>query len=158
MVLEGKTKTGELDFKMAAAACYMPMMFIHLLAAVVFLAAEPKEHRFVRFHAVQSLLLAAFFIGGSLVALIGGMVVIPLVVMLIGGVAGGALSAVSEDLGALVVTICGLLSFVSYLVGALLSLGLSLAFMPAFLINLVMVVTGKVGRWPVFGGLAERFV
>ena len=62
MVIEGKTQTGQLDFKMAAAACYLPFSFIHLIAAGIFLATEPKEHRFVRFHAIQSLLVFALLL------------------------------------------------------------------------------------------------
>lgn len=157
-VIEGKTKTGAVDFKMAAAACYLPISFLHLIAAGLFLATEPKEHRFVRFHAVQSVLLFAFFMGGSLALVIGGMVVVPLVLMLGGGIVGGALSGVSEDLANVIVLAATALSGLSYLAGAVIGVGLSLGFMPSFLITAVMVMTGKVGRWPIFGGMAERFV
>jgi uncharacterized membrane protein len=157
LVLEGKTKTGALDFKLAAAACYLPVSFIHLVAAGVFLATEPKEHRFVRFHAVQSLILAAIFLGGSIGTILLGMVVFPLILMVVGGVVGAALSSISEDLGGLVILACTALSAVSYLGGAVLGIALSLGFMPSFLVTAGLVMTGKVGRWPVIGGLAERF-
>lgn len=158
MEIEGKTKTGNLDFKLAAAACYLPVSFLHLVAAVVFLAAEPKEHRFVRFHAVQSIVLFAVIVGGSLATVVLGMVVFPLILVVVGIPLSGAASAVSEDLAGLIGAIVGLLSFVSYVGGAVIGIGLSLVFMPAFLGTAVLVMTGKTGRWPVFGGLAERFV
>lgn len=157
-VIEGKTKTGNVDFKMAAAACYLPVSFLHLIAAGLFLVTEPREHRFVRFHAVQSLLLFAFFIGGSLGLVIGGMVLVPVVLMIGGGAIGSALSGVSEDLGGLVILAATVLSGLSYVGGAVIGVGLSLGFLPSFVVTAVMVMTGKVGRWPFFGGLAERFV
>jgi uncharacterized membrane protein len=156
--LEGKTKTGALDFKMAAAACYLPFSFIHLIAAGVFLASEPKEHRFVRFHAVQSLILFAVFFGGSLGSILLGMMLVPGVLMIGGSVVGGVLASVSEDLGGLIIGLCTLLSVASYFLGAIVGVALSLAFMPGYLLTAVMVMTGRVGRWPVLGGLAERFV
>jgi uncharacterized membrane protein len=50
----GKTQVLGLDYNIAGMLCYIPFGFI---AAIIFLATEPKESRFVRFHAIQSLLL-----------------------------------------------------------------------------------------------------
>ncbi|MEQ1570101.1 MAG: hypothetical protein ABMA64_30990 [Myxococcota bacterium] len=155
---KGKTKTGNLEFNVAAGACYLPVSFLHLIAAVVFLASEPREHRFVRFHAVQSLLLFAITVGGSLVLLIGGMMVVPLIVMVLGGVVAGVLGAASQDLADLVMGLSGLVAMVSYFVGALGSIAMSFAFPVSFVIALVMVFTGKEGKFPLIGALASRLV
>lgn len=65
----GKTQTLGLDFNIAGLLCYVPFGFI---PAIIFLNSEPKENRFVRFHSVQSLLLAASAIGLSIVFSIVG--------------------------------------------------------------------------------------
>lgn len=158
MVMEGRTKTGNLEFKLAAGACYLPVSFLHLVAAGVFLATEPKEHRFVRFHAVQSLALFAALFGGSMASILLGMMVVPIVVFGLGSVIGGVLANVSEDLAGVVFGLAGLLSAASYILGAVVGIGLSLGFLPAMGITGLMVVTGKEGRWPVLGGLVDRFV
>lgn len=157
MVNEGKTQTGQLDFKMAAAACYLPVSFIHLIAAGVFLATEPKESRFVRFHAVQSLLVFAVLFGGSMVSILGGMLVLPAIVMVLGSVIGGIVNVISEDLAGLVTLLALGLSMVSYFAGAILGIVLSLGFLPAMGGTMLMVATGAQGRWPLLGRIADRF-
>jgi uncharacterized membrane protein len=52
-----ETKIGGVDANIAAVLCYLPVFAVNLVASCVFLATEPKESRFVRFHAIQSLLL-----------------------------------------------------------------------------------------------------
>jgi uncharacterized membrane protein len=64
----GKTKTLNLDYNIAAMLCYLPLCCIPVVAEIIWLATEPKESRFVRFHALQGLLL---FIAG---AVIGGVI------------------------------------------------------------------------------------
>jgi uncharacterized membrane protein len=68
-VQRGKTQTLGLDFNVAGLLCYVPFGFI---LAIIFLTSEPKEHRFVRFHSFQSLLLAATAIGFSIIFTIVG--------------------------------------------------------------------------------------
>lgn len=53
----GKTQVLGLDNNIAGLLCYVPFGFV---AAIVFLLTETKENKFVRFHAIQSLL----FCGG----------------------------------------------------------------------------------------------
>lgn len=158
MVNEGKTLTGQLDFKMAAAACYLPVSFLHVIAAVVFLATEPREHRFVRFHAVQSLLLFAVLGGGAMISLFGGMLVLPAFIVVFASVLGGVITAASDEVGAVVMSLGGLLAMASYVIGALLGILLSFAFLPSMGGTAVLVMTGSQGRWPVLGRLADRFV
>jgi len=63
----GKTKVLNLDYNVAAMLAYLPVCCASLVASIIWLASEPKENRFVRFHAMQSLILAgvmlaAFFV------------------------------------------------------------------------------------------------
>jgi uncharacterized membrane protein len=67
--LRGKTQVLGLDYNIAGLLCYVPFGFI---PAIVFLATEPKESRFVRFHAIQSLLLIAAMVGLSIALSIVG--------------------------------------------------------------------------------------
>src|SRR5207253_9303060 len=56
--IAGKTKVGDLDYKTAALLCYVPVCLVNLIASIVFLNSEPRESRFVRFHAMQSLIMS----------------------------------------------------------------------------------------------------
>lgn len=55
----GKTQFLGLDFNLAGLLCYVPgcCCLIDLIASVAWLATEPRENRFLRFHALQGLLL-----------------------------------------------------------------------------------------------------
>lgn len=55
--LDGKTQVLNLDYKTAALLCYLPICLINLVASLVFFQSEPKTNRFVRFHAMQSLVM-----------------------------------------------------------------------------------------------------
>ena|ERR1051326_5907700 len=59
-----KTQVLGLDYNIAGLLCYVPFGFI---PAAIFLVTEPKQSRFVRFHAAQSLLLGAAFVGLGIV-------------------------------------------------------------------------------------------
>ena len=59
--VEGKTQVGNFDYKNAAVLCYVPICLINLVASLVFVQSEPKENRFVRFHAMQSLVMTIAF-------------------------------------------------------------------------------------------------
>jgi len=73
--LGGKTQLG-LEPNLGAALCYLANFIccLGLVLAVVFLVTE-KENRFVKFHAVQSLFLAATQIACSIVVAILGLIV-----------------------------------------------------------------------------------
>ncbi|MBI4852322.1 MAG: DUF4870 domain-containing protein [Acidobacteria bacterium] len=68
----GKTQVLNLDYNIAGLLCYVPFGFI---AAIVFLLTESKESKFVRFHAIQSLLFAGGLIALSTVVSIVGMII-----------------------------------------------------------------------------------
>jgi uncharacterized membrane protein len=57
----GKTKVLNLDYNVAGMLSYLPICCINLIFSIIWLASEPKENRILRFHAFQSLLLAALF-------------------------------------------------------------------------------------------------
>ena len=67
---EGKTKTFGMAYNTAALLCYLPtcLCCANLIFSIIWMATEPKENRFVRFHALQGLLLFGvnFVIGLSL--------------------------------------------------------------------------------------------
>lgn len=63
----GKTKVMNLDYNVAAMLCYLVpcLLCADLIFCIIWLATEPKENKFVRFHALQGLLLfgAGFVVG-----------------------------------------------------------------------------------------------
>jgi uncharacterized membrane protein len=62
-----KTKVLNLAYNVAGMLCYLPscLCCINLISAVLWLVTEPKESHFVRFHALQGLMLwgTGFVIG-----------------------------------------------------------------------------------------------
>lgn len=63
----GKTKVLNLDYNVAAMLAYLPICCVSLICSIIWIASEPKENKFLRFHALQSLILtgasvAAFFV------------------------------------------------------------------------------------------------
>lgn len=52
-----KTKVLNMDYNVAALLAYLPICCINVIASVIWIASEPKENRFLRFHALQSLML-----------------------------------------------------------------------------------------------------
>jgi uncharacterized membrane protein len=59
-----KTKTLGLNYNVAALLCYLPtcLCCINLIPCILWIATEPKENRFLRFHALQGLFLLALYI------------------------------------------------------------------------------------------------
>jgi uncharacterized membrane protein len=51
-------------YNIAALLGYLPICAVNLILSIIWLVTEPKENKFLRFHAMQSLLL----IGGMIVA------------------------------------------------------------------------------------------
>ena len=56
---EGKTKVLTMGYNTAAMLCYIPVCCcaINLIPCILWLATEPRENRFLRFHALQGLLI-----------------------------------------------------------------------------------------------------
>lgn len=74
---ENKTKTLGLSYNVAALLCYLPFCLccVNLIPCILWLATEPKENRFLRFHALQGLILFGFFMAILIVLRILGAVV-----------------------------------------------------------------------------------
>jgi uncharacterized membrane protein len=60
----GKTKVMNLDYNTAALLCYIPTCccLINLIPCILWVASEPRENKFLRFHALQGLFLAGVWI------------------------------------------------------------------------------------------------
>jgi uncharacterized membrane protein len=63
----GKTKVLNLDYNVAAMLAYLPICCCHLICSIMWIASEPKENRFLRFHALQSLILTGVLVGAFFV-------------------------------------------------------------------------------------------
>lgn len=63
MLANKKTVVVELSYPIAAAVCYI----LNGIAPALWLYSEPKENRFVRYHAVQALSLILIYIACSVV-------------------------------------------------------------------------------------------
>ncbi len=87
--LSGKTDVGGVDYNTAGLLCYLPVPPINLAASVCWLVTEPKSNTFVRFHAMQSIIL---FIGFMVVAIatsaVGALGMIPVIGWLFSVVSG----------------------------------------------------------------------
>ena len=55
--ISGKTASLNLDHSTAALFSYCPLFALNIFFCLLFLATEPKESKFVRFHALQSLMI-----------------------------------------------------------------------------------------------------
>lgn len=141
--LPTKTKTGNLDFHLAAAGCYVPVMMLNYILPVVFLATEPREHQQVRFHAVQSLFVSGLWILSTVVLGIASFV-LPVGFMMLGSVLG--MEDVFFSLGILLQLVSTLALFAVLFVGLAGLVGLA-------------VLTGmeKDPRIPVLAVFAQRF-
>ncbi len=72
--MNGKTALG-LDANVGAMLCYMPLCGVSLIYSIIVLVTD-KTNATVRFHAVQSLLLTAFYVVGLIAVLfVGGVMV-----------------------------------------------------------------------------------
>jgi len=87
--LSGKTDTIGLDYNIAALVCYLPIPPLNFIASLIWLMTEPKANLFVRFHAMQGLMMLGGLIGAQiLVSFIAGLSFIPFIGPLFGIVGG----------------------------------------------------------------------
>jgi len=128
----GKTKVMNLDHNVAALLCYLPpcLCLVDLVFCVLWLATEPKDSRFVRFHALQGLLLFGLgFIVGIVFQILGtGM-------------------AVSTS-GAVEAGGFGLLLLLRMVVGV--------AFLVLYIVGMIKAYQGQMWKIPVIGDIAEK--
>ncbi len=133
---ENKTKTLGLSYNVAALLCYLPtcLCCINLIPCILWLATEPKENRFLRFHALQGLILFGIYFVLSILLQI--------------------LSAV-VDTGARA-TNSGFTYFGGNIIMALLSLAFLVGFLVIHIIAMVKANQGQMWKIPVIGDIAEK--
>lgn len=137
---DNKTKVGGLSYNVAGLLCYLPscLCCINLIACILWLATEPKENRFVRFHALQGLLLwGANFIIGIVLRVIGAMM------------GAGAAVTSSDDMSS--IAFAG-----GNAVIGLISLVISLAFLVIHIIGMIKANQGQMWKLPLIGDIAEK--
>jgi uncharacterized membrane protein len=125
----GKTKVMNLDYNVAGLLSYLPICCINLIFSIIWLATEPKENRFLRFHALQSLILT----------IVG--FVINMILYFFSAAASFAPGA-SGTAG------WGLVS--------LLQLAFGLGFLVVAIIGCVKAYQGQMWKLPVIGDIAEK--
>jgi uncharacterized membrane protein len=132
-----KTKVLGLDYNVAAMLCYLPtcLCCIVLIPTILFLATEPKESRFMRFHALQGLIFCGIWIVLSIIFRILG--------------AGAQFSSGFGTGGAAAGAGAGLL------VG-LLSLVVFLGFLILSIVGMVKAYQGQMWKMPLIGDIAEK--
>ncbi|MEK6405362.1 MAG: hypothetical protein AABN34_00220 [Acidobacteriota bacterium] len=128
----GKTKVMNLDYNVAGLLCYMlPCLCLaDLIFCILWLATEPKESRFVRFHAMQGLLLfGVVFVVGIIFQILGtGMAVTTSGVVEAGGF--------------------GLLLLVRLVVGV--------GLLALYIICMIKAYQGQMWKLPIIGDIAEK--
>lgn len=131
---EGKTSALHIDNHVAALLCYLPIVPLNLVFSVLWLATEPKDSRFVRFHAAQSLLLALAGVAG--------------------GMAIGVLSLIATWMASAIAG--NLAAATTSLVFGLASLAWGLLLFGVAIYAMVQSGRGQVWRLPYIGDYAER--
>ncbi|HXF39239.1 MAG TPA: DUF4870 domain-containing protein [Blastocatellia bacterium] len=126
----GKTKVLNLDYNVAALLSYLPICCINLIASIIWLASEPKENRFLRFHALQSLLL------------IGLSIVVWIIFMFLGV---GMMFSPSSTVGA---AGSGLLTLIQLVVWLILII--------LHILCMVKAYQGQLWKLPLIGDIAEK--
>jgi uncharacterized membrane protein len=134
-----KTGTG-LDPKVAAAISYI------WVVGLVFFFIE-KDNKFVRFHAVQSIL---FGIANSVIMMVLAVLATILTVVFTLGAAAAATATGSGGIGGLVSLLVGLIWLIFWLLALLFLVGLIFAAVKAY--------QGQKFKLPIIGNMAEKIV
>jgi uncharacterized membrane protein len=123
-------------YNTAALLCYLPtcLCCANLIFSIIWMATEPKENRFVRFHALQGLLLfgANFIIQ---------------VILNIASVATRS-AAVATDSGMVYFASGGILGIIGMIIG--------LGFLVIHVIGMIKANQGQWWKLPVIGDIAEK--
>jgi uncharacterized membrane protein len=125
----GKTKVMGLDYNVAGLLCYLPICCLNLVLAIILFTSEPKESRFVRFHALQSLMLMGLAI---VLIIVFWILSIALVMTPVPGRAAG----------------WGLLTLIQGVLGV--------AFLVITIIGAVKAYQGQMWKLPIIGDIAEK--
>ena len=133
----GRTKLMAFSYKSAAVICYLPLCccLIGVISSLVWLGTEPVENRFLRFHSIQGLLLAAVSFA------------VMLIFRLLG--AGARLSSYGATGSAAV-------GFGAALLIDLIALLFLLPLLIVHIVAMVKAGQGEAWKLPVIGDIAER--
>lgn len=63
----GRTELLGLGYRWASILCYVPLVFLNVIAPIAFLLTEPKSNKIVRFHCIQGLCLAGVWLALALI-------------------------------------------------------------------------------------------
>ena len=130
----GKSALG-LDGNLAAALGY-PITIIAIISLII-----EKENRFVRFHAVQSVIL--------LVAWIVVLIALVIISVVLGVIVGAAASAAGNA--------GGIIGLIVWLITLLIWLVLPLLFLAILIFAAVKAYGGNYFKMPIIGNMAEKF-
>ncbi len=130
----GKTQMMQLDYKVAGLLCYLPVCCIQVIAPILWLATEPKENRFLRFHSIQSLLL------------FGVTVVVTIILWVLQGFLSVASSATNS--GGIA---CGG-GLIILLLWSVVGIGL----LVLYIMGMVKAYQNQMWKMPVIGNIAEK--
>jgi len=138
---DSKTKVLSMGYNIAALLCYLLPCFCcaNVIFSILWLATEPKESHFVRFHAMQGLLL------------FGAHFVILMLLQVVGAGLGLAAPADATSVGA-----GGLmLGYAGGLLG-IIQLCTGLFFLVLYIIGMVKANQGAMWKLPLIGDIAEK--
>ncbi len=138
----GKSALG-LDGNVAAALGY-PVGIIAIISLIM-----EKENRFVKFHALQSILLHVAFV---IVAI--ALVVLFFIMMIVGAVASVATTAAGSSAGALGGMFSGLIGMVLFLVWMVLIVG----YLIGLIVSAVKAYQGVMYKFPIVGKMADKWI
>jgi uncharacterized membrane protein len=128
----GKTKVMNLDYNVAGLLSYLlPVCCIGLVFSIIWLASEPKENRFLRFHALQSIAIAVLWL------VVGVLFWILAIAFVVGGPGGMA--------GAGGWGLFGIIRFLVFL-----------AFVGICVLGCVKAYQGEMWKLPIIGDIAEK--
>ncbi len=135
----GKSALGNMDANAAGALAYIGV--VGLILVII-----EKENRFVRFHAMQSLL---YGVGMSVVMVVLFIVlwIISMILVMVGAAAGG-------NAGGIIATIGGLLMMLFWIVAVVL---LPMMILGGLIFGAVKAYQGQLFKLPIVGNLAEKF-
>jgi uncharacterized membrane protein len=133
----GKTKVLSLDNNIGGLLCYIPVCCVSLIFSILFLVTEPKENKFLRFHALQSLLLT----GVSVV--VYGILWVLGMILVVGSSATGSAAGSAAASG------------VSLLL-LLVEIVLGVAFLIAFIMGCIKAYQNEMWKMPMIGNIADK--
>src|SRR5437879_11050303 len=133
----GKSALGGIDGNIAAALGY-PIVIIAIICLII-----EKENRFVKFHALQSILLH--------VAIIVIGIALGIVFLVIGIILGVASSAAGSSAGGGLGALFGLLSFLIWI-------AIIVAYVGGLIYSAVKAYQGSMFKLPIIGNMADKWI